>query len=307
MELADFEKMEQIRARVDDIVEDRRPPRPSSPGTASSASGPASTTSTCRPSTGPTSPWSTPTAGASTASPSAAWWSGTRIRARLPHLRHRLRGGHRLHPPRRLRRGGTRRHHALGVLGRLNAVAARHARPRLSQHVRPGPHPRRLHRQLPPPARRGQQPHIPHRRPRHRRRRPRGRGHRRGRGEVAGALAEPARDVRSFQEQCTPGYYNNEGRPADGGFLGSSYGRGPSPSSSSWRTGERTGCSKVSSCVPDQSSARPMANSVSKRRAVAEGDGGHGRDFLRSLPASARPDCDPSAAELPLDGLAEYG
>jgi len=41
------------------------------------------------------------------------------------------------------------------------------------------------------------------------------------------ALAELARDVRSFQEQCTPGYYNNEGRPADGGFLGSSYGRGP--------------------------------------------------------------------------------
>ena len=40
-------------------------------------------------------------------------------------------------------------------------------------------------------------------------------------------LAELARDVRSFQEQCTPGYYNNEGRPADGGFLGSSYGKGP--------------------------------------------------------------------------------
>jgi hypothetical protein len=40
-------------------------------------------------------------------------------------------------------------------------------------------------------------------------------------------LTELARDVRSFQEQCTPGYYNNEGRPAAGGFLGSSYGRGP--------------------------------------------------------------------------------
>jgi cation diffusion facilitator CzcD-associated flavoprotein CzcO len=40
-------------------------------------------------------------------------------------------------------------------------------------------------------------------------------------------LGELARDVRSFQEQCTPGYYNNEGRPADGGFLGSSYGGGP--------------------------------------------------------------------------------
>ena len=42
-------------------------------------------------------------------------------------------------------------------------------------------------------------------------------------------LAESARDIRAFQEQCTPGYYNNEGRPGDGGFLGSSYGRGPLP------------------------------------------------------------------------------
>jgi cyclohexanone monooxygenase len=42
-------------------------------------------------------------------------------------------------------------------------------------------------------------------------------------------LAENARNVRSFQEQCTPGYYNNEGRPAEGGFIVSSYGRGPMP------------------------------------------------------------------------------
>ena len=40
-------------------------------------------------------------------------------------------------------------------------------------------------------------------------------------------LAESARDFRAFQEQCTPGYYNNEGQPAAGGFLGSSYGNGP--------------------------------------------------------------------------------
>ncbi len=40
-------------------------------------------------------------------------------------------------------------------------------------------------------------------------------------------LAESARDFRAFQEQCTPGYYNNEGQPAVGGFLGSSYGNGP--------------------------------------------------------------------------------
>ena len=40
-------------------------------------------------------------------------------------------------------------------------------------------------------------------------------------------LAESARDFRAFQEQCTPGYYNNEGQPAAGGFIGSSYGKGP--------------------------------------------------------------------------------
>jgi cyclohexanone monooxygenase len=40
-------------------------------------------------------------------------------------------------------------------------------------------------------------------------------------------LEESARDLRRFQEQCTPGYYNNEGHPGEGGFLGNSYGKGP--------------------------------------------------------------------------------
>jgi cation diffusion facilitator CzcD-associated flavoprotein CzcO len=48
-----------------------------------------------------------------------------------------------------------------------------------------------------------------------------------GETEWLTTLAESARDFRAFQEQCTPGYYNNEGRPAAGGFLGSSYGKGP--------------------------------------------------------------------------------
>jgi cation diffusion facilitator CzcD-associated flavoprotein CzcO len=42
-------------------------------------------------------------------------------------------------------------------------------------------------------------------------------------------LSESARDIRAFQDQCTPGYYNNEGRAAAGGFLGNSYGKGPMP------------------------------------------------------------------------------
>jgi cation diffusion facilitator CzcD-associated flavoprotein CzcO len=40
-------------------------------------------------------------------------------------------------------------------------------------------------------------------------------------------LAEAARNFLAFQEQCTPGYYNNEGQPGNGGFLGTSYGNGP--------------------------------------------------------------------------------
>ena len=32
----------------------------------------------------------------------------------------------------------------------------------------------------------------------------------------------------TFQEQCTPGYYNNEGRPSEGGgLIVQSYGDGP--------------------------------------------------------------------------------
>jgi cation diffusion facilitator CzcD-associated flavoprotein CzcO len=42
-------------------------------------------------------------------------------------------------------------------------------------------------------------------------------------------LAASARDIRAFQEQCTPGYYNNEGQPDSGGFVGGSYGKGPMP------------------------------------------------------------------------------
>ena len=42
-------------------------------------------------------------------------------------------------------------------------------------------------------------------------------------------LAASARDVRAFQEQCTPGYYNNEGQPGTGGFILNGYGKGPMP------------------------------------------------------------------------------
>ena len=47
--------------------------------------------------------------------------------------------------------------------------------------------------------------------------------------EWQATLAASSRNVLAFQEQCTPGYYNNEGRPAAGGFIGASYGNGPMP------------------------------------------------------------------------------
>ena len=41
-------------------------------------------------------------------------------------------------------------------------------------------------------------------------------------------LDREARDMRAFQESCTPGYYNNEGAPQQGaGLIGASYGKGP--------------------------------------------------------------------------------
>ena len=43
-------------------------------------------------------------------------------------------------------------------------------------------------------------------------------------------IVEKARNMTAFQEQCTPGYYNNEGKPAEGGgLIVQSYGDGPIP------------------------------------------------------------------------------
>ena len=74
MEMADYRKMESVRRRArGDRRRPERWPNRSSPGIASSASGPASTTSTCPRSTGRTCTSSTPTARASTASPRPGW------------------------------------------------------------------------------------------------------------------------------------------------------------------------------------------------------------------------------------------
>jgi hypothetical protein len=74
LELADFEKMEQIRARVDAVVRDTASAEALKPYSGSSASAPAFTTSTSRRSIVRTSRWSTPRAEASSGSPRWALW-----------------------------------------------------------------------------------------------------------------------------------------------------------------------------------------------------------------------------------------
>ena len=76
-----------------------------------------------------------------------------RVRDRLPHLRHRLRGEHRLHAEARLRPGRSRRREPVGALGERHAHDARHARARLPQPVPHRARPGRVHGQLPAPAR----------------------------------------------------------------------------------------------------------------------------------------------------------
>jgi cation diffusion facilitator CzcD-associated flavoprotein CzcO len=71
------------------------------------------------------------------------------LRARLPDLRLRLRGRHRLRPARRLRDHWARRRDALRALVGRHADAARHARARLPEPVHPRHDP-------------GRQPHLEH-------------------------------------------------------------------------------------------------------------------------------------------------
>ena len=42
-------------------------------------------------------------------------------------------------------------------------------------------------------------------------------------------LTESAGTSAPSSSNARPGYYNNEGQPAAGGFIGSSYGKGPMP------------------------------------------------------------------------------
>ncbi len=121
---------------------------------------------------------------------------------------------------------------AVGALGRRHAHDARHPRARL---------PERLHRAAVPgrepdlqrPAQpvRGGQDDRPGRRARAGRRVRRGRGDRGGRGRPGWTCCCRPRTVMLGGTDCTPGYYNNEGQgPAAGAFFSVGYPTG------AWRT-----------------------------------------------------------------------
>ena len=141
--LADFEKMEQIRARVDAIVQDPATAEALKPWYRQFCKRPCFHDEYLQAFNRPNVTLvDTDGRGVERITETAAWWSGTRVRARLPHLRHGLRGRHRVHAPCRLRRARLARHPAVAALVRRLALAARHARARVSQHVRREPHAR---------------------------------------------------------------------------------------------------------------------------------------------------------------------
>ena len=193
------------------------PAAPSNPGTGSSASGRVSTTSTCRRSTGPTCALvDTDGRGVDRITPSGVVVGGREYPVDCLIFATGFEVGTDY-----TRRAG---YDVVGVGGlKLSEYWSdgmkcdvRDARPRLPQHVRAGPYPRGLHGQLSAPAGRGRHSHVPTFSGT-----PwtttsaRSRSSAETEAEWVQTITETARDMRSFQEQCTPGYYNNEGRPSE--------------------------------------------------------------------------------------------
>ncbi len=208
----------------------RPPPRRSSRGTASSASGRASTTSTSRPTTTRTCTSSTPTARAWSGSTRPASWDRRR-RARYDLDCIIYASGFEVGTD-YTRRSGLRRHRprrpdAVGALGRRHAQPARHPRARLPQPVRrrsdPGRQPDLEHPAQPDRGR----PDHRHRRPaRPRRGRRRGGGHRGGRAgldrpfarrrprrSAATPTARPATTTTRARTPAARGMLNSAGFP----------------------------------------------------------------------------------------------
>ena len=110
VELADFEKMEQIRARVDTIVDDPTTAEALKPYYRQFCKRPCFHDEYLDTFNRPNVTLvDTDGQGVERITERGVVVDGDRVRARLPDLRHRLRGRHRLHPPRRLRGHRPRR------------------------------------------------------------------------------------------------------------------------------------------------------------------------------------------------------
>ena len=234
MELADFEKMEQIRARVDAIVAGpghRRGAEALVPPVLQAAVLPRRVSR--RPSTAPTSRWSTRRAGASSGSPSTASWStgreyeldcliyATGFEVGTDYTR---RAGYELHRPRRRdadrqvgrRRRDPPRHSTAAAFPNCFIVS-------LAQSGFTVNFPHMLNEQAKHVAyilEHASRPRCDARRDEPKR--PRTTGCR--------PSSTCRRCSQKFLESCTPGYYNNEGRPAERSRRNGSYGAGRRPS-----------------------------------------------------------------------------
>ena len=155
MELADFAKMEEIRARVDAIVDDRGDRRGAQALVRlvlQAAVLPRRVPADLQPPQ--RHPGRHPRQGRRADHRARGRRRRRRVRARLPDLRDRLRGRHGLHAAHRLRDRRPRRTDAHRQVGGRRADVARPARRRLPELLHREHRPVGLHRELPLPARR---------------------------------------------------------------------------------------------------------------------------------------------------------
>ena len=133
---SDFEKMEEIRARVDSIVEDPETAQKLKAWYRQLCKRPCFHDEYLQAYNEPGAHLvDTDGKGVERITETGVVVAGRRVRGRLHHLRVGLRGRHRVHAPRRLRPHGPRRRAAVGVLGRGHAHEARHPRARLPEPV----------------------------------------------------------------------------------------------------------------------------------------------------------------------------
>ena len=190
-EESDFEKMEEIRARVDAIVEDPATAQGLKAWYGQLCKRPCFHDEYLQAYNHPgTHLVDTDGKGVERITETARGRGRRDLRGRLHHLRLGLRGRDRVHPPGRVRRDGPGRGPAVRAVGRRHAHAARHPRPRVPERLPGAAHPGRqpdLER-APQPGRVGAHDRG-RRRPRAGRGPGRGRGGRRGPGRLGGPAA----------------------------------------------------------------------------------------------------------------------